>query len=129
VLDGTRYLAPPRRNRVSRNYASLGKYEDSCELLWARLRRNPDTGGDAEDWCRTQRGGLADEAAVQRFVDHLNGHGKQVVLDRAGWPRDGRVSFIAKGNGSYRQLVRWNGSAYFIGSYAEASGYPLCVAR
>jgi arylsulfatase A-like enzyme len=129
VLADTRYLAPPRREDLSRRYASLSKYEDSCELLWARLRRSPETGGDAEDWCRRQGASLADETEVRRFVDHLNGHGKQAVLDRTGWPRDGRVSFIAKDDGSYRQLVRWNGEAYVMGSNAAASGYPLCVAR
>lgn len=128
-LDGLRYLPPPRYAGLFGRYASLTKYRDSCKIFWARLTRNAEDGGDAQAWCAAQGASLADDDAARRLIAHLNGNGKQAVLDRAGWPRDGRVAFLGQGRGGYRRLVLWTGSEFALGSYLGARGYPLCVVR
>ncbi len=126
-LAGTTFLAPPSYRDVLGSYASVKKYRDSCKQKWGRLTRKADDGGDAEAWCSSQGGTLADEDEVLRFVAYLNDNGKRAALDRVGWPRDGRRHFVAKGDGRYKRLVKWNGSEYVLGNYLGYAGYPLCV--
>jgi arylsulfatase A-like enzyme len=126
-IGGKRYLPPPFHADLRGTYPSLSKYRDSCKIAWARLKRAADTGGDAQAWCKSQGAGLANEKEVERFVGYLNANGGRLALDRAGWPRDGRRHFIAKGNGSFKRLIKWNGSEFVVGNYLPYSGHPLCV--
>lgn len=126
-IGGTRCLPPPLHADLRGRYPSLAKYRDSCQIVWARLQRVAETGGDAEAWCASQGATLADETEVLRFVEHLNANGARLVLDRAGWPRDARRHFIAKGNGSYKRLIKWNGSEFVLGNYLPYAGHPLCA--
>ena len=49
------------------------------------------------------------------------------MLDRAGWPRDGRPGFVATGGSSGMLRVTFDGDAYRIDTDAGGAGYPLCV--